>query len=272
MLAFVHIHKTAGTTLNWILRSSFGLHHFDVEPWSTTSEYFSADDFRRLARWTPSVASLAGHKVRAYGDLHEAAPDVRYYTFLREPVTRMASLYQHGVQKGGLTQSPEEWLEGRRNGQTVRIAGRDDLDEAIRMLEKRFFFVGDVAHFDESLVLLKRRSEDPRFKLSRQVRNVARTDRQKKAIFDDKRLVELIRESTDNDRKLYEYVTQELYPRQRREYGAALESDVEAFRTSPEQNTINARLLANFAMRRVLYRPTLGAVRFLRGDGRRPAA
>lgn len=111
MLAFVHIVKIAGTTLNWIVRSSFGVHHVDRGPRDSAANYFSTDDFRRFSR----VDSYAGHKVRAYDDLAEAVPGIRYYTFLREPVTRMPPC-QHGVQGGDLKMSPEEWLEGRRNG------------------------------------------------------------------------------------------------------------------------------------------------------------
>ena len=33
LLVFVHINKTAGTTLRFILRSSYGARHCDVEPW-----------------------------------------------------------------------------------------------------------------------------------------------------------------------------------------------------------------------------------------------
>jgi hypothetical protein len=33
LLVFVHINKTAGTTLRYILRSSYGSRHCDVEPW-----------------------------------------------------------------------------------------------------------------------------------------------------------------------------------------------------------------------------------------------
>ena len=33
VLVFIHINKTAGTTLRYILRSSYGTRHCDVEPW-----------------------------------------------------------------------------------------------------------------------------------------------------------------------------------------------------------------------------------------------
>ena len=33
MLVFVHINKTAGTTMRYIVRSTHGSRHCDVEPW-----------------------------------------------------------------------------------------------------------------------------------------------------------------------------------------------------------------------------------------------
>lgn len=257
MLAFVHIHKTAGTTLNWILRSSFGVHHWDVETPDRSSEFFSKENYGQIARFSPRIDSIAGHKIRSFSDLDQVRPDIRYYTFVRDPVARIASLYQHGVQRGGLKQSPEEWLEDRYNGQTIRIAGVDDADAAIEILEEKFFFVGDVKHFEESLLIFQAVAENPQIKISLQARNVAPSDREKKLLLNNPRIVEMIRSRTRNDQIVYDYVNQNLYPRYRQAYGPTLDADLEVLRSQPK-NTINQKkLLSNFAMRRLIYRPLL---------------
>ena len=63
MLVFIHINKTAGRTVRYILRSSYGLRHCEVEPWhaSWTDPPFSTHDLQRLRRFYPNLESIGGH-------------------------------------------------------------------------------------------------------------------------------------------------------------------------------------------------------------------
>ena len=69
MLVFVHMHKTAGTTVSHILRSNYGLDHCQVEPWHArwTGPPFSGQDLQRLRRFYPNLRSIAGHRVPVIG-------------------------------------------------------------------------------------------------------------------------------------------------------------------------------------------------------------
>ncbi len=73
MLVFVHINKTAGSTVRYILRSSYGPRHCDVEPWRARwdEQPFSAADLRRVRRFYPQLASIAGHRITGHVDLDD---------------------------------------------------------------------------------------------------------------------------------------------------------------------------------------------------------
>ena len=154
--------KTAGTTINWILKRSFGINHCDVEPWKQGEEYYStsycADDHQRLRRLYPNLASIAGHQVKPHSDLETVCPEIRYFTFLRIPVARMASQYQYLIQRMHYGWSFEEFFGQERfhNVQTKHLAGKDDVALAIKIIDEKKIFIGLVEKFDESLVLMKK--------------------------------------------------------------------------------------------------------------------
>src|SRR5438552_15546752 len=96
LLVFVHINKTAGTTVRYILRSSYGARHCDVEPWhgAWTDPPFSTPDLQRVRRLYPKLASIAGHRVSGSVDLEEPGTELRYLTCLRRPIGPRASRVQ----------------------------------------------------------------------------------------------------------------------------------------------------------------------------------
>jgi len=170
MLAFAHLMKTAGTTINSILRRSFGLGHCDVHPWDKGATVFSADDFHYLKKIYSRIESLSGHELRPYSDISRVCPNLEWFTYLREPLTRTASHYQYSVQRNrkypGKSNKKEilfeDWLcrEAAHNYQTKRIAGTEDLDLAIKILKENFLFVGLFERFDESLVMLQKKTQN----------------------------------------------------------------------------------------------------------------
>lgn len=86
MLAFVHIPKTAGTTLHKILTHQYQstyIHHDSAGPMDTALA-------TKIKKQNPQV--ILGHF--SVG-LHHYLPQVRYITCLREPVARLNSHYHH---------------------------------------------------------------------------------------------------------------------------------------------------------------------------------
>ena len=99
MYAFVHIEKTAGTTLHSILRRSFGTGHCDIRlPFSKRGPVDSdnrnvvdAADLKRVKRIYRSLRGISGHDVKPYSNLELECPEIRYFTFLRDPRRRFLS-------------------------------------------------------------------------------------------------------------------------------------------------------------------------------------
>lgn len=243
MLAFVHIQKTAGTTLTAILRRSFGLRHFDTRCVCNTGN-FTAAQLRRVAMVYPKLASIAGHSVRPFGDLDAYCPEIRYYTFLREPLSRTKSHFRFAVRRrsfsfsmqGDFRAAVREYLARHRNFQTVHLAGCEDAEAAIEVLRRRVTFVGLVERFDESLVMFRRWAPEPPMDISYVSQNVSnrsrdpREDALQQLVATDPIVAAELVESNDEDLKLYRWACDEAFPAQQAEFGPSLEEKLAEFR------------------------------------------
>lgn len=174
MLVFVHIPKTAGTTLHKILSHRFPaaktwIRHDAEGPWTPA-------ELDRLREGSPRRPDLImGHLGTG---LHLQVDGIRYLTCLREPVARMVSHYHHAlhesdhylhetVKRRGLDLAAyvASGLSGElSNGMTRMLAGiadfhgavpgPADLQRAKELLESRFDGVLLSERFDEGLLLL----------------------------------------------------------------------------------------------------------------------
>lgn len=231
ILCHVHIPRTGGTTLADIQRRSFGVRHCDVLLWPShvRGQWFSARDLARLRLIYPKLDSVRSHNIAPFSDL-DYKSDVRYYTFLREPIKRCLSNY--GRPEPGKP-SLVKWLEDpkHRNRQTQHLAGTQNADAAIRILEERIGFVGLTERYDETLVLFKHWAQHPRLDIRYgRPRNAHTTESSGEQGFTDSATLDAVKEANTEDIKLYRYVTQTLYPRQQEAYDGDLAADVEEFR------------------------------------------
>lgn len=233
-IAVVHIHKTGGTTLSGVLKSSFGGRHCLVSAEDPHAPFYTAEDLGRLRRLYPSVTSIMGHEIRTYGDLDATAPGLSYLTFLRDPLVRCASHYQYDVQRGGVDIPFDEWIthEVSPNRQTRHLAGPEaTAADAVRVLEERIRFVGVVERYDESLVMMRRALRVPEIRYARKW--TAPSNDIKRRLLDDPRTREMLVEANRDDLEVYRHALEEIHPRQVQAYGPSLADDVAAFR---EQN------------------------------------
>jgi hypothetical protein len=265
MLVFVHINKTAGSTMRYILRSSYGSRHCDVEPWQGTEdgEPFAADDLRRLRKIYRRLSSIAGHRITGYVDLPDDGDALRYFTFLRDPLRMCASRFQYHIDhrgKKGLVF--DEWIERDwlRNAQTKRIAGVESAAEAIRIIERKEMFVGLTEQFDESIVLLKGLRADD-LDIDYRPVNVARRNTIAQGLLADERKRAALADANREDLALYAYVTNELYPSYRRAFGPTLPDAVAQYRATSRQDWRRAKLVASRVKQHAVYRPLLHAYR-----------
>jgi hypothetical protein len=263
VLGFVHIEKTAGMSVHRIFQRSFGGRYCIVERWRLSDDWFSAADYRKLRLFYPRLEALGGHWIKPYGDLREAIPDLRYFTFLREPLARCASHYQHQTVGMGRSVPFEEWIaqDEYRNYQVRKLVGGENADAALRVLREEFLCVGLAERFDESMVLL-RHACGGRLDIRHRPENVAGDPSLKDRLLADPGTRALLEEGNRADLELYQRVRDGLYPEQRKACGAGLEAEVErfleanhAYQASGAGPTLRLRLAQ--ARRGLVYKPAV---------------
>ena len=261
MLVFIHINKTAGSTVRYILRSTFGINHCEVEPWHAqwTDPPFSAQDLQRLRKLYPRLESIAGHRVTGYVDLYENGTQFKYFTFMREPLKTCASRFQYNVQyrkKKDLVF--EEWIqkEWTRNHQTKMIAGVPDLNKAIQIIQDKSIFVGLTERFDESMLLLKTLVA-PNLIISYEPVNVARKNNLAERLLSTESTRQMLLDANQVDLELYNYAKKELYPAFQREYGTNLERDVNDYQQNRANNFQSQNITLSRLKQYLIYKPLL---------------
>ncbi len=155
VLAFVHIQKTAGTSMKFMLKNSFGLRHCDIRPVDPSrNKPVDLEDLAFARCIYPRLQSIGGHEL--IEPTAHLAGAVRPYTMLRDPVSRAVSHFQDQNLRGHAPPSFDEYIGDEQNHdfQVRKIAGGPDLEKARRLLREDYFFVGLTERFDESMRLL----------------------------------------------------------------------------------------------------------------------
>ncbi|MCC6176454.1 MAG: sulfotransferase family 2 domain-containing protein [Chloroflexi bacterium] len=256
VLLFVHLPRTAGTTFNGILSREYGADAlYKVHDGLAIEHGFVTagdDPFVRLtAERRQRYAAISGHM--SVG-LHSWVPGPsRYVTILRDPVERVASLYQfiaeqpshrlhERITRDGWTLAdclthPDYPMLQFNNGQLRMLTGAvtadrlprgvydsERLARAVHLVDETLDLVGTTDRFDEFLVLAWRRYgwQMPLYRAS----NVSAAP--KKAILDPS-TVALIETYNRMDRELYAYARRRL-DQATAAAGTAFTRDLAAFR------------------------------------------
>jgi len=265
MLAFIHVAKTGGQTIETMLESSFGIGHMPAVEWTNPSPHpdssqefvvqkYSEDDFRRLKKRCPLLRSVGGHSIALWSGLHNIQ-ETTYFGFLRDPIKRGASHYQYHLSNDDPDKSWQQWVDYpvHYNHQVKMFSSRVDPQEAISDIQKHNVFIGFTEKFDESLVIFRKLFQ-PDLNISYTRTNTAKSNNVAKDVLADSRKVEDLKRMYDLEAPLFEWAWNEYYPRFVKEYGPTLEQDVEEFRKVRDKvNRVN--ILANRAYHRLLVRP-----------------
>jgi len=237
MLCFIHIERAAGTTFHGILRNNYW-NFIKLNPWDawTNEEQnaFGKDDLKWLLKFTGKPRGMGGHTVRSYLDYGELCPDIRYITFLREPVSRWIAHYQYHNMKLNKNWTIDSFLAEERlnNFMTKRLAGAFDVEKAKERLEKDYLLVGLIEQFDQSLILLKKKLGDSNFNIHYERKNVTKDNTLKNQILSDDEALAKIKEHNALDLELHDYVKETLFPKMVEDYGDSFGAELEAFRTA----------------------------------------
>lgn len=220
-----------------MLRQSYGARHLDIKaPLQKRKDHdwIDAEDVRRARRIYPRLQGICGHRVTSFCGLEDAAPDVRYFTFVRKPLDRFVSHFHHFHRDTDRTVNRDNFLEfcadpHQRNVQCRWIGGRESSDDAARELEQRIGFVGLTEEFETSVILFERWMNCPGFQARYRPRNL-KPNRLPFDPLQDTECVEAARDANAGDIELYEAVTADVFPRQMDEYGYRLEAAGEQLR------------------------------------------
>ncbi len=214
MVGFVHINKTGGTTVKFILRNSSWLRHCDLLPKRRRAVAEAGDIafVQKVFFW--GINSITGHSLRPWVD--DLPVSINYFTMLRDPLQRCLSHYQHvkrAQRRLGRDITFEEFMHDQRNTdyQVRHIAGVPDVEKAKEILKSRFFFVGLMERFDESMRILQKIFPYP---LTLQYRplHVAKDNKAKQEILNSAADRDLLSRGNQHDLALYAFVRDELYP------------------------------------------------------------
>jgi hypothetical protein len=233
-LAFIHVGKTGGQTVQTALRSSYGAAYCDAVDWRDRDEEFVVPkygpaDYRRLKSLCPFMKSVGGHQIALWSDLHVVEP-VRYFAFVREPLRRGASHYQYHLRDEDQPLTWDEWVAWpvHQNHQVKMFSRDGSAAAAIRAIEHHQVFIGLTERYDESLLILNRlvaRDLNPSYRRT----NTARDNEVAQRLLADPATRRQIETMYGEEFALYEFVKEEWYPRWRREYGPTLADDLARF-------------------------------------------
>ena len=233
MYAFIHIPKTAGSTLRACLRASYGARHCDVRvPMRKRASHawLDGEDLRKALWVYRGAAGICGHRVTPFNGLQAAVPDIRFFTVLRDPIQRCISHFLHFHRGAESAITPDELHTfcadpHQRNVQTRWLCGTEDAQQAIESLDRHVGFVGLTERFDESMVLFHDWLNDERLQPGYVTTNRGQ-GKPAWAIADDPTLRAVVAEANGADTQLYRHVVEHRFPQQVAAFGEGLDDAV----------------------------------------------
>jgi len=221
-LAFTHIPKTAGTTLNYLLQKNFGPKLNAIIP--RKGGVYNYKNFKNDRLIYPNLSCISGHGLKPFIDYKEFDANLRWFTFLRDPIKRFVSQYIHQQTSSSdkFNMPIKDWASKyeRSNWQVKWIAGEEDLEAAKQIIREKFIFIGLTERFNESLNIFKillSHNFNLQFDVNySQPKMVARDNSlKKKLLIDDiAELNEFYLEQNDLDIKLYDFVLEHFFENQ----------------------------------------------------------
>ena len=231
IIAYIHIEKAAGQTIQYILQNNFLCKHCQVKTLKKSEKgVFSSSSMGILLRINPFIKSISGHSIMPFSDLKKKYPNIKYITLMREPFDRYISHYQYQVNRMRSSWTFDNFLKQNftKNFQTKKIAGTENLDKAIKIINEDIFLVGTVDEFDKFLLVLQKKLLPEKLTINYESKNVATDNRIKNDILKNIAKYKIkIEENNYLDIKLYDYVKNIIFKKEKEKYLQSTNYDTE---------------------------------------------
>mgnify|MGYP000910213750 CR=1 FL=1 len=223
-VCFVHVEKAGGMTMHQILHHSVPGY---ISPHPGFGEHFDVNMLSKLSKfWPRKINGIGGHRMGAFLNYEQqvSAP-IFYMTFLRDPIRRYMSSINWKKYIMGQDWNIDSYGKATHyyNFQCYRIAGERSFEKAKEILLNKFSFVGLMEEFDRSLLLLQHLL--PVYNLdTRYVRENVKDYGEVQIKWDDlsSKQQNQYRSNNEEDIRLYDFVSQELWPKYLKEYPSDL--------------------------------------------------
>lgn len=257
MICLTHIPKTGGTTFRHILINNYSWRHIDFM--ESKKIIIKPTDFPFNSSIIKQIKSLSGHWLRYTDDMKLLFPNVKFIVFLREPISRIISLFFHIQRYENPNIIFREWVAENYAGpilsnfQTRFIAGECDLDHAKSILDNGYFVAGVTDLFDKSLLILKKMLGD---NIEVKYETKRSSKRNRNEILEDHKnseALEKLYQYNELDFRLYDYVKNSLFSRYQIEYGQITENDIDVFRALNKSFSFNKSNVRHFKIAKYIF-------------------
>ena len=196
-LAFIHIEKAAGSTLHEIFSTNIlGYHIFSpykfIKNRDNENEFLTCEELKSIKKYYPLLDSFGGHSIRSFSNYEDVFPSLLYITFLRDPIERFYSHFLHQTEIMNIDWTLDSFISSGNfnNFMCRKICGNQNSKEAISEINNKFFHVGLIENFDESLIELSKKLNDVgiTFNTSYVKKNIRSQRTQSKPLIDKKSL------------------------------------------------------------------------------------
>ena len=222
-LFFLHISKTAGSSLNSFLELNFKKQYLQLNSF-LFDQYLSEEQIKTVVGLHNDKNCFSSHIFGHPLPENYNNKIIKSFTFLRHPASRAFSHYfyfKSRVIKGLVKKNmvfdnfekwyKESWRTDKRNNnqQSYTLHPSMQLEEIIRYVEKRDSFIGITEKFDVSLILLcdwlKKLNfqVEPKYIAVNRTKDILNLEKEKEYVQNNYQ--ELVLEDNQNDLKLYNY-------------------------------------------------------------------
>jgi len=246
MMCFIHVEKTAGTTLDYIFIDNFTF-YFGLESWGNWSNkkgtFFLEKEFKILVTLFPFIKGIGGHSLRSWMGYENHCKRLQYITFLRNPIYRYLSHFRYQKHKMGIRWEINSFLEDKRfdNYMTFRFSESGSLDEAKENLLK-LDFVGLQDDFDLSLLLMQHYLGNLNLSVNYEPKNINTTSKDGvDELLNNKAVKDKIIANNKNDIILYQFAKDEIFQRFKDSYPLDIDAKLEEFRKYNSEYVLSRR-------------------------------